>query len=423
MLKPSADDSMREMLEREMIIGRLLYQALGTYDSSGTPTIPGYMMIQAVVREGSTSGKLLGIIIEKINSMDVFKRIEECGHSNPVNIHYIREMLFQTLTALKAGQEAIGFYHRDLHASNIMEHIPQGHLQATIPGPKASESSSFSKSRDIKLAARSWNYRVPSKDDLREELQKGTNRNIGIEFKIIDFGWAVAEAVDEEDVNQLMKEGAPTAIGCGRCFCCMVKPPPPPAKIPSQSSAANRAGTAPDKSDRGRERFKGSKIPKLGFSSMLYHRVWRGSSDCWRLLSSVAAIVDGRLWHSRDKEDVLQLADLVFKASGVRIRIRFTDDNSVGSKYGRGWQARQIMRMRGWFNMGWSMAFPSDPGFSIDSALEHSFLQSRQAQANRQAAAAAALQPISETNSRPHGRDFAGADAGEVELSMQPAAS
>lgn len=41
-----------------------------------------------------------------------------------------------------------------------------------------------------------------------------------IEFKIIDFGWAVAAAVDDEEVSELMKEQLPAAIGCGKCFCC-----------------------------------------------------------------------------------------------------------------------------------------------------------------------------------------------------------
>lgn len=36
-LKASADDAMRELLEREMVIGRLLYEALGKIDDQGPP--------------------------------------------------------------------------------------------------------------------------------------------------------------------------------------------------------------------------------------------------------------------------------------------------------------------------------------------------------------------------------------------------
>ena len=32
--------------------------------------------------------------------------------------------MVQTLTALRAGQQTVGFYHRDLHAGNVMEHMP-----------------------------------------------------------------------------------------------------------------------------------------------------------------------------------------------------------------------------------------------------------------------------------------------------------
>ena len=129
-----------------------------------------------------------------------------------------------------------------------------------------------------------------------------------------------------------------------------------------------------------KNKLEGSAIPKLGFNTMVYHNIWKGSTDCYRLLSSVAAILDGRLWHARDREAVLQLQDLLYKSSGVYIRMRFTDKDESNlvkvKKFGALWRARQIMRMtRGWANVGWSMLFPSDPGYSIDSALAHPFLK------------------------------------------------
>lgn len=62
--------------------------------------------------------------------------------------------------------------------------------------------------------------------------------------------------------------------------------------------------------------------------------------------------------------------------------MRFTDKDDSNEykskKYGTAWQARQMMRMgRGWFNMAWAMAFPSDPGFSIDKALDHRFFSAK----------------------------------------------
>lgn len=53
----------------------------------------------------------------------------------------------QTLKALKKGQDAIGFYHRDLHAANIMEHLsPESGptskaLEAPGPNPAVQDGS------------------------------------------------------------------------------------------------------------------------------------------------------------------------------------------------------------------------------------------------------------------------------------------
>lgn len=85
----------------------------------------------------------------------------------------------------------------------------------------------------------------------------------------------------------------------------------------TQSFARNATSPASSTADKGKKGFKGSKIPKLQFSTMMYHRIWRGSSDCWRLLASLAAILDNRLWHARDREAVLELEDLLFKSSGA----------------------------------------------------------------------------------------------------------
>ena len=40
------------------------------------------------------------------------------------NIHYVKEMLFQLLTALDKGQRALGFTHAD-GLGNVMEHYPE----------------------------------------------------------------------------------------------------------------------------------------------------------------------------------------------------------------------------------------------------------------------------------------------------------
>mmetsp|Transcript_16273 Transcript_16273/g.38606 ORF Transcript_16273/g.38606 Transcript_16273/m.38606 type:complete len:345 (+) Transcript_16273:1-1035(+) len=306
-----------------------------------------------------------------VNSVDVFKRISQFGRTKPVNVGYVRSMLTQTLTALRGAKESIGFHHRDLHSSNVMEHIPpSSKLRAGVEGGALSMHR-------VKLSNNGWKYRTDACEDVWRDVEAGTSHDLGIEFKIIDFGWAVAEAVDPKEIMALMREGPTAAIGCGRCYCCLWQP--------KRGSAASGANAAPGAAagDAGPERHPPpteARAPKMSCSSVLYHHVWKGSSDCWRLLSSLAAILDDRTWHERDRADVLELQDLLLKSSGVSIRVRFTerdDSNKHKAKaYGLRWRARQAIRtLRGWVNMGWAMAFASDPGYTIDEALRHPFVR------------------------------------------------
>jgi hypothetical protein len=136
------------------------------------------------------------------------------------------------------------------------------------------------------------------------------------------------------------------------------------------------------------------------------------------MLSSVAAVIDGMLWHTSDKRGVAELQDLLYKASGVHIRVRFTDacESNVYrvKKFGKAWRARQIMRMtQGWFNMAWALAFPTDPGYTVEEALEHAFLKplSQRAAAAASGASAIRIQPSRPVSTVPE----------EVELTpMQP---
>jgi len=366
-LKENAGEEPRDLLEREMVIGRLLSQALGIRDEEGGIVVPGFMHVQAVVRHGGPKGKLLGIILEKVNSVDCYKRVMAFGRTKPVNLSYIRQMLFQVLTALKAGQDSIGFHHRDLHLGNVMEHFPHG------AGPKARMMERTLSLREVKrdhvkLSNTGWKYRPDENAPSWHDVDVAGK----VEFKIIDFGWAVADAVDPEDISKMMEEGAQTGtIGCCRCLCCIPNRP----HAPKRPVKTGTAGAAP-KAD----------IPKMSFAARLYHRTWRGSSDCWRMLSSVAAVVDGMLWHTDDKEGVAELQDMLYQASGVYIRVRFTDkcesDVYKAKKFGRAWQARTLMRMtQGWANMAWAIAFPQDPGYTVEQALEHPFLKPLSAEA------------------------------------------
>jgi hypothetical protein len=175
--------------------------------------------------------------------------------------------------------------------------------------------------------------------------------------------------------------------------------------------------------------LEGSEIPKLNLNTIAYHNIWKGSSDTYRLLSSLAAVLDGRLWHARDREAVVQLQDLLHKASGVYMRLRFTDKDDSNlvkvKKFGTAWKARQILRMtRGWFNVGWSMLFPSDPGYSIDMALDHPFLNPPSAQqqappgSDTRAAGASTAAPAAASAIEPFASSEAPATSADVEVEM-----
>lgn len=109
-------------MEREWEIGTQLRAALE--EPGGT--LPGFMRVcDCLVRtDDPATGKAQfnGMILEKLNGWEVYKRIDTEGFHN---IAYVREMLFQVFSALDRAQRKLGFYHADLGMRNIMEHYPR----------------------------------------------------------------------------------------------------------------------------------------------------------------------------------------------------------------------------------------------------------------------------------------------------------
>ncbi|GAB4817323.1 hypothetical protein N2152v2_004369 [Parachlorella kessleri] len=148
-------------MEREWEIGVQLRAALE--DDNGN--LPGFVRVCDCIVEpesntGATRAHFSGMILEKINGWESFKRLEADSFHN---IHYVREMLFQAslgvaFSALDRAQRRMGFHHADLGLRNVMEHYPllweeveeedrQENVEAALEGHSRSSSQSLSANR------------------------------------------------------------------------------------------------------------------------------------------------------------------------------------------------------------------------------------------------------------------------------------
>ncbi|KAL6777875.1 hypothetical protein ACKKBG_A16025 [Auxenochlorella protothecoides x Auxenochlorella symbiontica] len=105
--------------EREWEIGIQMRVALQNEDG----TLPGFMRVyDCVVVEANDRVTFTGMTMEKLQGWEVHKRLLEPDFHN---IHYVREMLYQSFSALAAAQRKLGFHHADLGMRNIMECYPR----------------------------------------------------------------------------------------------------------------------------------------------------------------------------------------------------------------------------------------------------------------------------------------------------------
>ena len=109
-------------LQHEWELGMSLMMVLGQEDGS----LPGYTRTYdacvSVPEKGDKKCIFRGMILEQINGFPVRKRLADPSFHN---IHYVREMLWQLLTALDKGQRTLGFIHADMGLGNVMEHYPE----------------------------------------------------------------------------------------------------------------------------------------------------------------------------------------------------------------------------------------------------------------------------------------------------------
>lgn len=113
-------------MEREWELGLQLRAAL--QDSQGK--LPGFLRVcDAIVsgdpsatQSGKRRARFAGMILEKLNGWEVYKRVEVPEFHN---IHYVKEMLKQVFTSLDRAERETGFFHADMGMRNIMEHYPE----------------------------------------------------------------------------------------------------------------------------------------------------------------------------------------------------------------------------------------------------------------------------------------------------------
>lgn len=239
------------------------------------------------------------------------------------NIHYVREMLFQLLSALDRGQRAVGFTHADMGLGNVMEHYPE-----TFPEGE-----------------------VKSASDIPGFVESGSGKVMPLgpklEFKIIDYGLTefndelayMAGGVSPEDtVNKIEQqlsckdgtdavEGDSALIGPGA----EVKTMKQTRHLTCQwhvrraKDDSNLMFLSPEmKSASGdtvmeKLNLNGARGPV----EKLYRKFWARKGDVFHLLLALGTILNERVWPKEDRHDVLMLSSLIYHVTGVRMTTYF----------------------------------------------------------------------------------------------------
>ncbi|KAL4857795.1 NEDD8-activating enzyme E1 catalytic subunit [Chlorella vulgaris] len=154
-------------MDREWEIGTQLRAALQVPGGE----VPGFMKVcDCLVARKGNQAAFSGMLMGELHGWEVYKRVDTPEFHN---IHYVREMLFQTFSALDRAQRKLGFHHADLGMRNIMEHYP-----------KIWEELSAEQGQQAEAEAKKFPGYSCTADGKR--LPLGPQ----LEFKIIDFGVA-----------------------------------------------------------------------------------------------------------------------------------------------------------------------------------------------------------------------------------------
>eukprot|EP01026_Neomeris_dumetosa_P026060 TRINITY_DN21328_c0_g1_i3.p1 TRINITY_DN21328_c0_g1~~TRINITY_DN21328_c0_g1_i3.p1 ORF type:complete len:535 (-),score=46.99 TRINITY_DN21328_c0_g1_i3:500-2104(-) len=372
----SGQTSEKYGLLREWLINSKINQL----SESGDGDVKGFMRAKAgVYRE---NGKFIGIVLEKMNGWTARKRIK-CRDFN--DISYICYMLQDVFEALQRSQTLLGFHHADLHLGNIMEQHP-------IPS-----KTSLLRTRSKKWTISGLSYRS-SDDFQLEQYDLSNIHFKMIDFghswflnqkeqELMQIGLPrqsiTLETIDENNNQILNQERSPphSQLEVDEM------------KVSDQSREQIRAENGhehnskasdntekqinimSDNDEQQNEEFenlqtqhssrsaknfnctqisnlkyqteqnlenKHNKIPtqnsaillRTSFTEKVYRLFWAGKGDVYRLLLSLAAQIDGRIWNQNDFQLVEEVAKLIQRILGVQI-LRKYSENSGSQIYGK----------------------------------------------------------------------------------------
>ncbi|CAK0786003.1 hypothetical protein CVIRNUC_009216 [Coccomyxa viridis] len=205
-------------LKREWIIGQHLNKLRGPKGE-----LQGFMGTGAAVIRKSDKG-LEGLILEKVNGAPLEKRLLK--DDTFADAGYILEMMTQCFAALDKANKELGYVHRDMRISNIMEHRTDG--EPYLPSGFSSGKKTFhlpgdKRPRGMKFAiidnghARLLGSKVPGKLPEVPTLEKMYRRWFAGKSDvwrmcsdIVDImdgrSWSIAERAKVQAISDLSHE-------------------------------------------------------------------------------------------------------------------------------------------------------------------------------------------------------------------------
>jgi len=368
-------------MRREWELGMQLKAALEQPDG----TLPGFTRtcdcMVVVKDEKRGSATFQGMFMERINGWPIHKRIFDPSFHN---IHYIREMLFQVLSALDRAQRSLGFNHADLGLGNVMEHYPklfpdlqQEELDtnSSIITEAAASGTSPRAPGSPLLPGRSasWHRTQAGSGCAMPPLIAGfscdsdgklTPLGPHIEFKIIDYGVGefnevLAQAAGghepEETLQRIQDVFAARGISMGsesKKALNLVDDGEVPI-VSSEKKSVKKAWkllpfggnrfvvtngivdptTMTTKKKKKEYQKKPGKSALQSMSSgrgpveRMYRHFWSRKGDVFHLMLALAVALDDRVWPKRDERDVQLFISLVHHVTGVKMKAYFTSSD------------------------------------------------------------------------------------------------
>lgn len=330
-------------MQFEWELGLLLKGAMEAPDG----TLPGFTAtldcIALVQDENKGTATFQGLSMERMNGWPISKRVLDPAFHN---IHYVREMLFQVLSALDRAQRALGFNHADMGLGNVMEHYPvvYPHIE------KANTEANL----------KAMGKPVPTDDSPKAAAGYTSTSDGGlhplgpqVEFKIIDYGIGefndvLAQAAGgrtPEETFQYMQHVIAKRLK---------------AAVPGVEDGSPFSGThhaydlvGHDGSKEEHGQLKGWKLipigksednqylsqpnldmlrstsaireafPQKGRVEKMYRNFWERKGDVFHLMLALGMALDDRVWPKEDEKDVQLFASLVHHVTGIKIRAFF----------------------------------------------------------------------------------------------------